>query len=467
MTTIHRGEFTASGDVKGLLSLFAPLFLIAFSNYLFLLIEKLLLVRLSVVAMEASVTTAYACYIFQGSLVALAMMAQVCVGRWYGEQKWELIGPGIWQFVWFSLLSMAFVLPAGFLYGNYYFQGTAIEEIAFPYYRLLLISNFLYPLSAVLSCFYLGQGKTKIVVILTITMQTLKLLLGYLLILGLDPWIPSVGIMGGAISTVVAHTFFCAALFFLFLHKNNHQLFHSWEWRFKPKFCWECIYPGLLRLCNRLLNFTSWAAIARMMAERGGNYQLFLSLGGALFLFLPLFGEALSQAQVTIIANLLGNQKYQLLYRATRSALLLILVTVFLLAFPFLLYPEQTFRILFPNIVISFSEMKHLLFGIWLSFCFSFVVFVPISDILSFKDMKFSFFMGCFNWINGYLLIRFALNTFNMPADYFWICLSIMHGSTAAIYFWRSYVLRARLAPPLDPKTKSSNFQKWYRVRSE
>jgi len=104
------------------------------------------------------------CRIFQVSCTLLAMMAQVFVGRLYGAQDWKAIGPTVWQFIWFSLLSMIVTVPASLIYGKYYLQGTSFEALATPYFHFIIGINFLYPLGAALSCFYLGRGKTKMVV---------------------------------------------------------------------------------------------------------------------------------------------------------------------------------------------------------------------------------------------------------------------------------------------------------------
>lgn len=437
--------FNSVAGVRRLFTLFAPLLLVAFSNCIFLVIEKLLLARLSTEAMEAAVNSAYACQIFQGSCVALAMMAQVFIGRWNGAQEWKLIGPGLWQFIWFSVLSMALTLPLGLIYCEYYFGGLAIKELATPYYTFLMGINFLFPLGASLSCFYLGQGKPRLILVVTLFAQAIKLGLAYVLIFGWGSMITSWGILGGAISTMIAQGIFCAILLGCFLSRKNAEIFNTHEWKFKPKLFWECIYPGLLRVCNRVMNFTSWAAIARLMTAKGGDYLLFVSIGGTFFMFLTMFIDATCQALVTVVSNLLGTRSYSLLKKAFRSGLILVMSIILLTTIPLLLFPDVTFKFLFPTIELEIATLRPLLFGIWLSFSFLLFSFIPISDVLAFKDMNFSFVMGFFNWVNGFLFMYFAINQLQIKADQFWIFLSVMHGTTALIYLWRSSILRSRL----------------------
>lgn len=370
------------------------------------------------------------------------MMAQVWIGRWNGAQEWKSIGPGLWQFIWFAVISMAITLPAGLIYGSFYFEGVAIKELATPYYTFLLGINFLYPLGAALSCFYLGKGQPRLILWVVLLSQGLKVLLGYPLIFG---WglIPSYGILGGAISTCIAQIVFCGILLAMFLSKENVQIYDTRSWKFQPKFFWECISPGLLRVCNRVLNFTSWASIAHLMTAKGGDYLLILSIGGTLFLFLPMFVDALSQAQVTVVSNLLGTRNFFHLKKTFYSGSKLVGLVAVFTGIPLVFFPEFTLNALFPAAHLAPEAANTLFFGVWLSFLLFAFGTIPISDILAFKDMKFSFFMGFFNWINGYLFMRFAINHVEIRADQFWLFLSVMHATTALIYLWRSSRLRS------------------------
>lgn len=426
-----------SGGIKELIYLFLPLLATSFSNYLFLLVEKIFLARFSPLAMQAAINAAYACQIFQGASLAVVTMAQVFVGRWYGAREWHSIGPGVWQYIWFSFLSAAITIPASLIYGAWYFRGTDIEEIVYPYYCILVVCNFLFPLGATLSSFYLGLGKPKLVLISNLCLQIAKLVIAYFLIFGIGNWLPSLGIIGGALSTVLAQFLFCIVLGTIFLNKQNRTLFQTAHWHFKWKSFWDCIYPGILRASNRISNFTCWASIAHLMVAKGGDYLLFLSLGGSLSLFLPFLFEAICQAQTTIASHILGAKKLAALGKSARSAFLLVSLMSALIGIPFLTFPSFTFHWLFPEVKLGYETISTVFCGVWLSFAMLTLSAVPLSFVLAFKDMKFSFAMGIFNWVNGYLLMYFFIEKMEIAPQNFWTALSVMHGTTALIYIWR------------------------------
>lgn len=445
---LKTGDLSPLGGFRRLFLLFLPILMMTFSSCLFLIVEKLLLARYSVQAMEAAVSSAYACQIFQAPCVALVMMAQVFVGRWSGAEEWKSIGPGLWQFIWFSILSLLFTTPLGIAYGNYFFQGTAIETIALPYYHFLILINFLFPLGATLTCFFLGQGKTRLILFSTIGFQCIKLILGYLLIFGYDPWIPSWGLMGGAISTFIAQLGFSILLLGVFLNKKHSSFYDTRAWRLKPKLFWECIHPGFLRALNRILNFASWAAIAHLMTVKGGDYILILSIGGTLFLFLPCLAEAVCQAQITIVSQILGVKDFSLLKSAFRSGSLLVFFVVFAATLPLVIFPIDTFNFLFPAIILDDASIQKTFLGVWLCFVFFAFGFVPLSSVLAFKDTKFSLFMGFVGWINGYALMFIAIKKIDIEADQFWIVLTLMHASTGLLYYLRMKWLHAKTQKP-------------------
>lgn len=443
MTVTISKESHQTGGFRELLALFFPILLITFSNYLFLFIEKLLLARLSIPTMEAAVNVAYVCQIFQAPCVALSMMTQVFVGRWFGAQEWKSIGSGVWQFIWFAFLSMVITVPCSLLYGHFYFQGTDLQEIVRPYFLFLTLTNFLFPLAATLTCFYIGRGKTQLVLFGTLATQFLKLILGYLFIFGWG-WIPSFGILGGAISTLISQGGFCLLLFLVFINSKNSALYHSREWHFQPRLFWECIRHGLLRASNRVLNFTSWAAIAHLMTAKGGDYLLALSIGGTIFIFLPFLGDAICQAQTTIVSQILGKKNISLMYKAFYSGSLLSLITVLVFAIPLILFPFLTFDFLFPEMILEKGVIQQVFLGIWLCFAFFTFCCIPLSYILAFADTKFSLFMGIFSWINGYLYMYVVMEFFDISSPQFWLYLSLMHATSYLIYLWRMKWLQTR-----------------------
>lgn len=435
--SINNKKVTGYLALKQYLILFFPIALMTFSTNLFPTIEKVFLASLSKEDMEASLSAFYAVQIFQMASVSLAMMAQVFVGNWYGEKKLSLIGPGTWQFIWFSIFSIVITIPFGYLYGKFYFKGTVIEDIVLPYYYSLLAMSFLFPLGGTLTCFFLGRGKTLFIFITSLFCHLIKLPIGYALIFGWK-WIPSLGLMGGALSIFITQVSFCLILLFMFLSKENNQLFHTKEWKFKwPLFC-ECIQPGILRALNRLLTMGNWGAITYIMTQGGEHHLLVLSIGGTLLLLITFFAEAICLTQMTVVSQILGSKSYDSLYPAFRPGVLLATIAILIISVNLLIFPNWTFQLLFPTIVLDLATIRLILTGVWLSSALCIVSFLPISYVLAFKDTTFSLFMGFVNWITGFLFIYILIEILHVSADYFWLLFAFLHLTTALFYYFRT-----------------------------
>jgi len=436
-----------TGGFKELVLLFIPLAAVAFSNCAYLVIEKLFLAHLATIDLEAAINAAYAWQIFQGFCIALAMMAQVYVGRCCGALDFKAIGVGIWQFIWFSLLSTFLTLPMGILYGYFYFRNTEIESVVWPYYSFLLAITFLFPLTIALTSFYVGQGKTRLVFWATLLSQIAKVGIASILILGWRDWIPPMGLIGGAISTLIAQGGLCLVLFAVFLSSKYREKCDTWNWRWRPQFCLECLYPGLMRAIGRVITFACWASIAYLMSSRGGDYLLILSVGGTFFLFFQFLSEAIYQAQVTVVSHILGSCQYFYLKRAYYSAILLVTLLVGIIGLPLLMAPLSIFECLFPGVMLTEDAIRNVFFGVWVCCIFFSYSFIPIGHVFAFKDAHFFLFMGVFNWINGYLLMYVALEKMKMAADQFWLVLSLMHACTALCYYLRMRWLERKWVP--------------------
>ncbi len=427
-----------------LLFLLFPIIFIIFFNQLFLFAEKVFLAQVSTQMMEAAVAIGYLAQIFQGAFVAMAMMAQVFVGRKHGAGEWGQIGPVIWQWIWFALLSLLISVPGNLIYGRYYLAGTEIASMAWPYFYLIVCTSFLYPLGTVLCSFFLGQKKTRLVFFGCLGCHLLKLALAYLLIFGWRDWMPACGLLGSAIAALIAQGTLCCLLLAVFLGPTNAAAFNTRDWRLRLECFYESIQPGLMRAFNRLLSFTSWLAIAYLMTAKGGDYLLVLSIGGTLSFLSQFIGEALIQAQTTVISRLIGAKTYDSVRPAFIAGLLTALVASALLAIPLLAFPYQVFACLFPHIQLSGFVIKQIFWGVWLSSVLFTFTGVPLGHILALRDMKFSVLMGWLSWINGYLWMYWMIQIVQIRAEQFWLVLCVMHLLNAVGYFWRAHRLSSR-----------------------
>ena len=115
---------------------------------------------------------------------------------------------------------------------------------------------------------------------------------------------------------------------------------------------------------------------------------------------------------------------------------------------PLLVFPSQTFHLLFSSITLDNEGIRTIFSGVWVCFSLLTYSFIPISYVLAFKDTKFSLFMGGVNWCNGFLLMYVVVEFIQIPAIQFWLWLGLVHATTALIYYARMQRLKSSLSMP-------------------
>ena len=134
----------------------------------------------------------------------------------------------------------------------------------------------------------------------------------------------------------------------------------------------------------------------------------------------------------------MGSRNFPALFKAFGPGLLWSAIWIALFGIPFVIFPEITFKILFPKIDLAPHLIRSIFIGIWTSFSFFTLLYVPLGYILAFKDMYFSAFMGIFGWFNGFLFMYYLIEKVQIAPQSFWLALSVMHASTALIYSLRA-----------------------------
>ncbi|MGH2612953.1 MAG: MATE family efflux transporter, partial [Rhabdochlamydiaceae bacterium] len=411
------------GSLLELLALLFPILLMTLSVNLVGFIERVFISRYSLQALEASLSVTYIIRIFQISMVSIAGMAQVYVGLYQGAQEYLKIGKCVWQMIWFSIFSMGCTLPLSMLAAQLFIQGTDIETLGYPYFILLTSINFLFPLNTALTCFFLGRGKTRFILVITILSVTLNLILDRILILGVPNFIPVLGLTGGAFSALISQSLASVILFTIFLRRENREKFGSSDFTFQPSLFWTYVKPGVLRAIGRIALLVIWTFTAHIMTNRGGDYLLVLSIGGTLCLFFSFLGDGICQALVTIFSNLLGAEKNYYLQKALKTALIFLVFIETLLAVPLLLLPEYVLSLLLGGGTDEIPKklLQTTLMWVWVQTVSYMLSSIFLSLLLVRKDTFFLLVLGCCSWILLFLPTYLTINIYEASPDKFWL----------------------------------------------
>ncbi len=402
--------------------------------------DRLFLSHYSLEALEACVSASSLIVLFQIPTISIACIAQVFVGRHRGLGQPVNIGKSVWQLVWWSLASWIAILPLGLVIEPFYFQESAVTLLAREYFRPLLFFNFLYPLGAALSSFYIGQGKTKGILLITLATHLVNILLAPLLIFGIQGIFPPLGILGAAIASITAQMTYCGILFALFLQKKHRECYGTGNYLYDKASFLEAIKIGIPNALSRMVTLLTWAGAAQIMFRKGGDHLLVLSIGSSIHLLFTFLNEGMGQGIVSIASYLYGKGEKLYIGKLRKSAYFLLSLFLVFLAIPCLIFPQLTISLLLkdPPSQDQLQLLKSTCYWLWLYFLTYGFGKIEMSFLIAGKDTMFLFiFNACSSWLTTYVFVLCAIQFFGYSPDKLWLTMSITNLISGITYLWR------------------------------
>lgn len=337
------------GSLRELWAIAFPLMISSLSVMAMLFVNRLLLAHYSTEALNASVSASTQGWVFVFGWVILASIGEVFVAQYNGKGLKQKLGEPVWQMIWLSLFSLAFFIPAA-LWGDVLIYGsdpsTAYER---DYFRWMMIFGWSYPLYGALTGFFVGQGKTFVVTALAVVANLVNAGLDVVLIFGVDGYIPSLGIVGAAISTSGSLIFQALVLLILFLNKSNRKEFGTSNWKFDRRMFIQCCKIGAPSAAFMIMEIQGWALFYWFMTLVGERYITVVGVCQSIFMLMYFFAEGVSKASSTIVGNFIGSNKHDLIPKVIWAGMRLHGLFSFALLVGFYFFADQLIRLFLPE----------------------------------------------------------------------------------------------------------------------
>ena len=271
--------------------------------------------------------------------------AQIIIGRRNGEGNYSQIGK-VFDHCLYFIIPLGLILFFFIKFLSPYLLeiitlsedilASSIDYLDYRAYGILFaFVNFSF------IAFYVGTTKTKILMPVTMLMMLVNVFLDYALIFG-NFGFPQMGIKGAALASVIAEL--SALLFFIIYtyKKIDIDKFNLFGFKNFDKAVFKRIFNiGSPVMLQNFLSLSSWF-IFFMIIEKLGEKDLAIShiiRSIYMVLMIPLFG--FSSATNTLVSNLIGQDKSELvLTLIKRVTILSLLSTAFVLMFN-LFFPTE------------------------------------------------------------------------------------------------------------------------------
>jgi len=168
--------------------------------------DRIFLARYSLDAIAAAVPSGFMVLLVMTFFLGTAGYISVFIAHYIGSHRFDSVGKMLWQGIYFSLA--ATVIFIGFsMLGPLIFDlmghAPAIRSLESEYFRILCVFAGCDILGTVFSGFYIGQGRTRPVLLVTLLGMFVNIPLDYCLINGI--WLfPEWGIRGAAVATGIS-----------------------------------------------------------------------------------------------------------------------------------------------------------------------------------------------------------------------------------------------------------------------
>ena len=300
-----------------------PLVISSGSVTLMYVVDRVFLTWYSPDALAAAMPASMVHWSLLAVPIGLALYANTFVAQYDGAGRIERVTASLWQAIYLALaggviLALLTPLAAGIfrLAGH----TAAVQKLETDYLQVLCLGSMPFLLSAALSGFFTGRGKTAVVMWVNIAAALLNTGLDYVLIFGWGP-IPGWGITGAAVATVSAQTTAVVLYAAVLLGPGiRHRFGILVHWRFDPELFRRFLRYGLPNGTMFLADVAGFTVFLLLLGALGTEQLAATNLAFNInsMAFVPMLG--MGTAVMTLVGRRVGEGQPELAVRTTWTA---------------------------------------------------------------------------------------------------------------------------------------------------
>ncbi len=430
------------GSISELWWISFPLMISLMSVSLMFFLDRLLLSRYSLEALNAAANAGMLIQLMQFWCISTACIAEVFVGRYNGAGRKEKLGKPVWQMIWLSLGTIFWFIPAGLFLGPYFFHADPNASMEIDYFKILMCFGPAAALSASLSSFYIGQGRVKFVTFVMILSNVTNVSFDYILIWGWGDWIPSYGIQGAAYATGIAMSLQAVVLFCDFIKKDNRLNFGTGNWKFSRKLVMRSLKIGLPNAIAHSLELLAWVTIFHLMTQLGSDYITVVTISQSICFLFSFITEGVSKGATAIASNLIGAQQHDLIWKLLKSGVILYLISFIFLGVFFTWHPEWILTLFLGDresiSPATLQTIHSALFWVWIFYLFDGLNWFLIGLLTAAGDTLFIMKVGGAGpWLVALLPIYLFVFKLGAPPEVTWMLIAFYVMATCGVYLMR------------------------------
>ncbi|MBQ2176674.1 MAG: polysaccharide biosynthesis C-terminal domain-containing protein [Alphaproteobacteria bacterium] len=331
---------------RTILNVSLPLILSALSNNLLYIIDRMILAKYSLNAMNAAVMSGSLVAIYAFFWSSISGIAEVYVGQSNGRKDYANLAAPVWQMIYFSLLGFVFYFPFGYFTEHLNLLPDFCKAEGIQYSKVMTYCASLPALKMAFASFFIGQGKTKIITYTVLFGSIVNAGLDILLVFGYSDIVPEMGCKGAAIATVLAEFIEAVILAIVFFSTKNRKIFKTTSLnvrKFDIKMFFGCIKLGVPLSIGRVFELLSWYIIYALVSHVSNDLATIWGICVSVYVLFAFVCDGLSKSSATISANFIGQKSREGVEKSLKYFTLFVLGLCAILSIPLVVFPESIF----------------------------------------------------------------------------------------------------------------------------
>lgn len=433
------------GSLRELAHISLPLMLTFLSGNLMMFFDRMILADYDTAAMNAVTAASLFTALIQVGFTGVASISEVFVGQYNGSKEHKKIGPAVWQLIWFSLASFILFSVLAEYSGPFLLPKYHYSDYGLPYFRWMMYFSPVFALNAALAGFFIGRGKSRLVLVTTVLANILNVAFDFTFIFGALNIIPAMGPKGAALATGLSQVVQTTIYFTIFLSKESREKYATNSFKFIPSVIKKSLKIGVPSSAGHMIETAAWAVIIRIMAWKGETYLTISAIGQSLFILVGFAMSGLQQGVTTIASNLIGAKRWNTVEKTWKSGFKFLLIIASLFALPLLINPYPIIKEFLSGDMPPSEQlmlMKAVRFSasfVWVYFIVDGLTWTSAAILTAAGDTVFVMIMnGVAAWLFALIPFYYFIVVKDAPAQTFWP-IACLYGSLNAFCFYLRY----------------------------
>ncbi|MDR1334511.1 MAG: hypothetical protein LBJ71_04820 [Holosporaceae bacterium] len=420
-----------------------PMILTALSMSLMFNVDRMVLAHYSIDSMNAAALAgnfvAMAGFVF----ISIAQIATVFVGQYNGLGEHHKTGWASWQMIYWGLASFLVFIPLGIYCHHLNIFPACYEKEGLEYLRILITFSGMQVIASALSAFFIGRGKSFIIVCVVFLVNMVNFVANLALVFGIPNLIEPMGIRGSATATAIGQSLHVLILLAVFLNSENRKKYSTHDNKFRWKVFVSCVKTGFPLSCGKVLSLLGWFVILEVFNRTSKDLATLEAFSISIWIIFIFFAEGGGRALSSLGANLIGENNLPEIKKLLRWFLAMNLVLGAAFSIPLVFYQDMMFWFLDGvngDLSHLHLEFQFLFVSMWIMI-FSDGIFYTVCGVLnSGGDTKFPMCLELLTlWLGGVIPTVLLYATGNLTSIRLTYTLLPIGGIINAVVSYRRY----------------------------